>query len=66
MKPVVLTIQYEGQKEVWEISEFSMLEPSTFHCRFRIASGALAGQKRESHGGLITYTGDIDALPPIR
>lgn len=60
MQTAKLIIQGENGKEVHEIVKFSMLEPSTCHARFETREGAIL----RTYGCVLSYEGDIDALPP--
>jgi hypothetical protein len=56
---VTLTLHGEKESKTFEIVSFSMREPSTMHIRFQTK----AGEVLDSHGCILTYKGDIDALP---
>jgi len=56
---VRLFLYKERGKEILEIISFSMLETSTWHCRFKTKGG----QVLESHGLPIGYAGNLDSLP---
>lgn len=60
VKPVKLKLQGMLTSVTHEIIAFSMTEPSTYSCAFLTKDGQLL----RSSGCLITYEGDIDALPP--
>jgi hypothetical protein len=56
----LLILDGESSRRCFSIVEFSMLEPSAMHCRFKTDKGEIL----ESHGQLISYTGNICCLPP--
>jgi len=58
---VTIILRGESSETRVRITEFSMLEPSAFHCRFRNAED---GEVLEAHGLLISFEGDVDSLPP--
>ena len=60
VKPVKLKLTGTTSTTTLEIIAFSMTEPSTYSCTFKTVDG----QVLKSHGCLITYEGDINALPP--
>lgn len=60
VKPVKLKLQGTLMSTTHNIIAFSMTEPSVYACTFKTTDG----QVLKSSGCLITYEGDIDALPP--
>jgi len=61
-KEIMVTLKLYGESTTTriEIVEFSMLEPSAWHCRFKTAGGEI----KEAHGLPIDAEGAIDSLPP--
>lgn len=57
-----ITLRGESSSQTFEIVEFSMIEPSTTHIRFRTSDG----RPLEAHGMTLEYRGDIDKLPPFK
>jgi hypothetical protein len=60
MTPVTIELSGESFRSKFEITEFSMLEPSTYQCGFR----TVTGQVMTAFGLILNYKGDIDSLPP--
>lgn len=60
MIPCLLILEGPTVTHRVRIISFSMLEPSTYTCRFQDETGRVL----IASGCLVSYLGDLDALPP--
>lgn len=61
MKTVLLILRGEAETKKLEVDQFTMIEPSTMHIRFR----TIGGEVLEAHGLLVESQpiGALDDLP---